>query len=364
MHASIEAAPPVSTRAYPSLGRARTGENWRGSPALTIAGAILLVALLGYVDYLTGYEQTFLLFYLLPIALGTWFIGATFGFVLSSLSVAAWVISDLADRVPFAGMWNVGMAVAAYLVFTAILWKLRTLVQTLDDRVRDRTEALHREMLERERLDREISGIAERERRRLGQELHDTICQHLTGTALTAETLREKLASRSAPEVTEANKVVGYVEEGIDLVRNLARGFFAPELDAEGLLVALRGLAENTTDQSDIECIFEADNHIRVPDAIVATQLYKIAQEAVRNALKHSGARRVDIQLSRHGDGLALSVTDDGSGLPAQLPEPEGLGLRLMAHGAAMIGGRFRAARNPAGGTTVSCELKNLKKDP
>src|SRR5438094_7622288 len=147
------------------------------------------------------------------------------------------------------------MAFGSYAVFTTLLSKLRTLLKELDLRVRDRTAALQREMAERERLDLEIAEVADRERRRLGQDLHDSLGQHLTGTALAAQVLKERLAARSAPEVPEAEKLVHYVEEGIDLTRNLARGFFSPELEADGLMVALQGLAENISERFAVNCI-------------------------------------------------------------------------------------------------------------
>src|SRR5947207_13550908 len=159
-------------------------------------------------------------------------------------------------------------------------------------------------MAERERLDQEINEVADRERRRLGQSLHDSLGQHLTGTALAAQVLREKLADRSAHEVAEADKVVRYIEEGIDLTRNLARGFFSPELEADGLDIALHGLAANTTERFRVPCTFNSDDAIDVGDSTTATQLYHIAQEAVINAVKHAGASNIDIQLVRNGQGL------------------------------------------------------------
>src|SRR5438876_1406338 len=159
---------------------------------------VVITGGLGYLDYLTGYEQTFLLFYLVPIGLGTWFGNFQIGLTLSAFSVIAWVVSDIVAGVPSVGWWNVGMAFGSYAVFTTLLSKLRTLLKELDQRVRDRTAALQREMAERERLDLEIAEVADRERRRLGQNLHDSLGQHLTGTALAAQVLREKLADRSA----------------------------------------------------------------------------------------------------------------------------------------------------------------------
>ena len=332
--------------------------NWltRSRFALT-AACLIITACLGYVDYITGYEQTFLLFYLVPIGLGTWFGSFWLGLSISVLSIAAWILSDIAAGVPTVGLWNIGMALGSYAVFTALLSKLRTLLKELDQRVRDRTAALKREMGERERLDQEIAGVADRERRRLGQNLHDSLGQHLTGTALAAQVLREKLAERSATEVKDADKVVQYIEDGIDLTRNLARGFFSPELEADGLNVALQGLAANVTERFGVPCRFRGDDTVRVGDSTTATQLYHIAQEAVINAIKYASANKIDIALTRNGRKLTLAVSDDGRGFPQRIPEPPGLGLRLMMHGASLIGGRLDIANNPAGGTLVTCKL-------
>jgi len=322
-----------------------------------VASCALITAGLGYVDYLTGYEQTFLLFYLVPIGLATWFGNFQLGLSFSLLSVIAWVVSDVAAGVPTVGLWNIGMAFGSYVVFTSLLSKLRTLLNELDRRVRDRTAALKREMAERERLDQEIAEVADRERRRLGQNLHDSLGQHLTGTALAAQVLRERLADRAATEVEDADKVVHYIEEGIDLTRNLARGFFSPELDADGLTVALHALAENITERFRVPCTFNGDDAIHVGDSTTATQLYHIAQEAVMNAVRHANASKIDIELARNGQKLALAVSDDGRGFSKKLPQPPGLGLRLMTHGASLIGGKLAIERNREGGTLVTCKL-------
>ena len=332
------------------------------SQARLAALCLVLIALLGYVDYLTGYEQSFLLFYLVPIALGAWFGTLILGFVFSILSVLAWMLSDMAAGVSTIGFWNLGMALASYLVFTAILSKLRTLLFQLDQRVRERTAALERAVAERQRLDQEIALVADRERRRLGQDLHDNLSQHLTGTALAAQVLKDKLVARSAPEVPEAEKVVRYMEEGIDLTRNLARGFFSPELEADGLIVALQGLAENISERFGVNCVLDGEESVRIHDSTVATNLYRIAQEGVANSVKHAAAERIDIRLTRESDELRLTIIDNGIGFPDKVPQPQGLGLRLMSHGAALIGANFDVRRNGMKGTIVTCKL-NIPSD-
>jgi signal transduction histidine kinase len=324
---------------------------------LLIAACLFLVAIIGYVDYLTGYERPLLLFYLLPICLATWFGGLFIGLGIAVVSIAVSMLSDLAAGVPALGFWNAGMAFISYALFAGVLSKLRTLVRELDQRVLERTAALQREVAERQRLDREIARVADRERRRLGRDLHDSLGQHLTGTALVAQVLQEKLTLRSAPETAEAEKLVHYVEQGIDLTRNLARGFFSPELEGDGLTVALQGLAENTTERFGIDCVFEGEESLRIRDSTVATQFYRIAQEAVTNAIKHASARRIAISLTTTASELCLTIRDDGTGFPDKLPDSEGLGLRLMRHGASLAGASFDVRRNGWRGTIVTCKL-------
>jgi signal transduction histidine kinase len=318
---------------------------------------LFLVGVIGYIDFLTGYERSLLLFYLLPISLTAWFGSFGLGLAVAVVSVAVWKLSDLAAGIPAVGFWNAGMAFFSYALFVGVLSKLRTLVIELDRRVHERTAALQREVAERQRLDREIAQVADRERRRLGQDLHDTLGQHLTGTALAAQVLKEKLAAKSAPEVTEAEKLVHYVEEGIDLTRNLARGFFSPELEADGLSVALEGLAENIRERFTVNCIFHGEESIPVRDSSVATQLYRIAQEAATNAAKHAAAEQIDIRLTVEGSDLTLAIIDDGVGFPDKLTDSAGLGLRLMRHGAALIGATLNVRRNGRSGTIATCKV-------
>jgi len=310
------------------------------------------------VDYLTGYERPLLLFYLLPISLAAWFTGLTTGLGIAVLSIAVSMLSDVAAGIPALGLWNAGMAFVSYALFAGVLSKLRTLVGELDRRVQERTAALQREVTERQRLDQEIAQVADRERHRLGQDLHDRLGQHLTGTALVAQVLKDRLATKSAPEAAEAEKLVRYVEEGIDLTRNLARGFFSPELEADGLGVALEGLAGNVSEQFAVNCIFHGGETIPVRDSALATQLYRIAQEAVINAARHATAENIDIRITVNGSELVLTITDDGVGIPEKLRDSKGLGLRLMRHGAALIGATLSVQRHGGNGTAAICKLR------
>ena len=340
------------------MANLRNFPPFRVSREALIVVSLFLVAIVGYIDYLTGYERPLLLFYLLPISLAAWFGGFLTGLGIAVVSIAVSMVSDVAAGIPALAFWNAGMAFVSYALFAGMLSKLRTLVGELDRRVQERTAALQREVVERQRLDQEIAQVADRERRRLGQDLHDRLGQHLTGTALAAQVLKDKLATRSAPEVTEAEKLVRYVEEGIDLTRNLARGFFSPELEADGLGVALEGLAENISERFAINCIFHGEEPIPVRDSAVATQLYRIAQEAATNAAKHAAAENIDIRVTADGSELTLAIIDDGVGFPDKVSDSKGLGLRLMRHGAALIGAALSVQRNGRSGTTATCKIR------
>jgi signal transduction histidine kinase len=337
---------PLSSRAF------------KASRKSVVVASLVLVGIIGYVDYRTGYERPLLLFYVLPISLAAWFGSLLTGLAIAVLSTAVWMVSDLAAGIPALRSWNAGMAFTAFALFAGVLAKLRTLVNELDRRVQERTAALQREVIERQRLDREIAQVADRERRRLGQDLHDSLGQHLTGTALAAQVLKDKLVTKSLPEATEAEKLVCYVEEGIDLTRNLARGFFSPELEAEGLSVALEGLAENISERFSVNCFFYGDESIPVRDSEVATQLYRIAQEAATNAAKHAAADNINIRVTVDGSELTLAITDNGVGIPDKLSNSKGLGLRLMRHGAALIGATLSVGRNGRTGTVATCRLR------
>ena len=342
------------------IAKLRDFSNFTFSRRFLAAACPVLAGLVGYVDYLTGYESSLLLFYLVPISLAVWFGNFAFGLAIVVVCVLVSVFSDLAAGIPALRFWNSAMSFAFFAIFAGILWRLRTLIRELDQRVHERTEALERETAERRRLDQEIALIADRERRRLGQDLHDKVGQHLTGTALAAQVLKEKLAARSAAEVTEAEKLVRYVEEGIDLTRSLARGFFSPELDADGLIPALQDLAEKIRERFRINCVFYVDHSIRIRDSTTANQLYRIAREAVTNSIKHAAAKQIDIRLARDGATLCLRIIDDGLGFPTN-PRSEGLGLRLMRHAAALSGATFEVRRDGQSGTIVTCQVQNFE---
>lgn len=330
-----------------------------------VVAAISVLVLIGVVDYLTGFEILFAVFYLLEVALAAWFIGRGFGLVMSILSVIVWIGGDLAAGAryssPFVPIWNALILAVFYSIVVWLLTSLRSFHRDLEAKVHQRTEALEREMAERQRLEGEILQISEREQRRIGHDLHDSLCQHLTATALAGQVLTEQLDVKARPETADASKVVAMVEQGIDMARNMARGLYPVEMEAEGLMAAFQELADTISQGSKVECVFECDVPVLIHDAAAATHLYRIAQEAVRNALRHAKAKRIGINLSERGDLVKLIVEDDGIGFPESGPTG-GLGLRIMAYRAGVIGAAFAIEPAPTGGTMVTCSF--AKKGP
>jgi signal transduction histidine kinase len=330
--------------------------------SLVLAGLAVL-AFIGMIDYLTGFELFFSVFYLLEVGLAAWFVGAGFGILMSVLSVIVWIGGDFAAGAHYSNLvvpiWNAVILMVFYFIVVWLLTHLRSLHRELEARVQDRTRALTREMAERQRLEEEILRVSEREQRRIGHELHDSLCQHLTATALAGQVLGERLAAKSLPEAADAVKVVGLVENGIELARNLARGLYPVEMEAEGLMAAFQELANNISKGTKVRCVFDCDKPVLIHDDTIATHLYRITQEAVRNSLRHSKAGRIGINLSEENGLIKLSIEDDGIGVPEDLQRTDGLGVRIMAHRAVMIGGSFAVEPAPTGGTIVTCSLRN-----
>ena len=254
-------------------------------------------------------------------------------------------------------VWNAAILLTFYLVVVNLLGRLRGWNRELEERVRQRSAALVREIAERERLEKELLDISEREQRRIGHDLHDNFCQHLTSTAMAVQVLREKLGAKAAPETADAAKVLALVEEGMAMARELARGLSPVELEAEGLMSALQELAAGISQWSKVECVFNCEMPVPVHEAAVATNLYRIAQEAISNAIRHGKARHIIISLDENAGGILLSVEDDGAGLPENWQAGTGIGTRIMAHRAAIIGGTLAIEPNPVGGTLVRCRV-------
>ena len=211
-----------------------------------------------------------------------------------------------------------------------------------------------RDISQRKRLEKEILEISDREQRRIGHDLHDGLCQQLAGIELMSQVLEQKLVAKSKAKAARAAEIARHVRDAIGHTRLLARGLSPVTLESEGLMSALEELAADTGKMFQVACVFECESPVLVHDHAAATQLYRIAQEAVSNAIKHGKARRIVISLQWVGEQNVLAIKDDGVGLPNFVPKT-GMGLRIMQYRAGMIGGAAMVQRDLDGGTSVVC---------
>ncbi len=214
-----------------------------------------------------------------------------------------------------------------------------------------------RDITRRVELEREILAISEQEQRRLGHDLHDDLCQQLAGIEFLSQRLASDLAARTKAGAAQAKEIAQMVQRAMTQTRELARGLSPVRLEAEGLADALRELAAGTKKVFGCDCRFRCDPPVLLANHTVAIHLYRIAQEAVNNALKHGRARRIDIGLTAKGHSVVLAVNDNGVGIPRKLPKRKGMGLRIMRYRAEVIGGALTVEPHSGGGTRVVCTV-------
>jgi PAS domain S-box-containing protein len=203
-------------------------------------------------------------------------------------------------------------------------------------------------------LEGEILEISDREQRRLGQDLHDSLCQHLTAVAFMARSVAMRLKNHRVLEVEDIERIVQLINEGVTEARTIARGLHPVEMDSAGLSMALHSL-QNRKSMPSVQ--LEMDDEIAISDPNVAQHLYRIAREAVINANKHASAREIIVRMHREGKGIELSVTDDGSGIAANSKGGSGMGLHIMEYRARSIGARLEIKAVKPRGTRVVCYL-------
>jgi len=220
------------------------------------------------------------------------------------------------------------------------------------------------DITQRRRLEAEVLRASETERQRIGEDLHDSLGQVLSGAACLSGALHHRLVSQGHDACTEAAKIESLLNHSIELTRGLARGLDPVGLKPEGLMNAMGDLAVDVTDMFGVRCEFRCNEPVLVVDAAVARHLYRIAQEATSNAARHAKADRITISLEAEGRVVTLRIEDDGVGLP-QVPRPgrKGLGLRVMRYRAHAVGADFDILRRPEGGTAVVCRMHQWRKE-
>lgn len=293
-----------------------------------------------------------------------------------------WIVFDVQPFYQNRSFWYT--AAVAFLVVAAVLglvmmWnatlkmevglKTRELQKARDEleqRVEERTgqlaeanTALQREITVRARMANEILHISGNERARIGRDLHDSIGQQMVGISFLSSALASRLGERVPEEVEAATRISDLVDTLIQDMKRIVRGLLPVDIMDQGLVVAVTRLAHETTRDYEVDCRFECENEdsCRIPDNAMATNIYRIVQEAIGNAVKHAkGLRCIRISLYvRDGRGI-LAVTDDGCGISSS-PSLNGMGLKIMRYRAALAGGSLTVNSKAGAGTEVVCQF-------
>ena len=208
----------------------------------------------------------------------------------------------------------------------------------------------------RKLLEKQIAEISEREQRRIGQDLHDGLCQELVSASLTCGVLSQQL--KHMPQAETVKQLATLLDDCIGQARALARAFYPVRLEVDGLASALDELAAMAERRSGIRCRFVCERRAAIHDHVAEVTLYRIAQEAVANAVKHSQAGEITIGLEAVEDEVTLTIADDGLGI-ARRDEHGGMGLHMMRYRARVIGASLDIRPGPTSGTVVSCFFQN-----
>jgi two-component system CheB/CheR fusion protein len=220
------------------------------------------------------------------------------------------------------------------------------------------------DITDRLRLERQILEISDSEQARIGQDIHDGLCQRLISLAFDVNSLGQSLGERQDPSAaSSAHTIADLLDETITESRRVARGLYPVRLETEGLVSALKELANTTTERFGIDCSCNASAGEVPCDTASATHLYRIAQEAVSNAVKHSQCGKISIQITDEKGEIQLAVSDDGKGIArngASVESPaqgSGMGMYIMEYRARSLGGSLRVLPGGDIGTTVLCRV-------
>jgi PAS domain S-box-containing protein len=218
-----------------------------------------------------------------------------------------------------------------------------------------------RDISERRRLEKEILNVSEQERRRIGQDLHDGLGQMLTGIGLLSQDVTRQLEEEGHDRADDMAEITEHIKEADQYARDLSHGLIPVDVEASdpsALAEALRRLSTNAERLFDVHCEFQEVESAHIRDNTTATHLYRIAQEAVNNAVRHGAADHVRLLLAEGDDQLRLQVRDDGTGFDMDdTAEADGMGVHIMNYRARIIGGSLDIHSEPGEGTVVTCTV-------
>ncbi len=220
-------------------------------------------------------------------------------------------------------------------------------------------QLLQDEIIERKKIEAEILEVTQEEQRRFGSQLHDGLCQELTAILVFAKALIKKMEKEKTLEIMELKKISDMLLDAVDQARDTARGLYPGELEGTSLMHSLEELCSQTLGAA---CAFHCPETILIEDNNIATHLYRIAQEAISNALQHGKAKNIEISFTQNKDSITLALKDDGVGMIQDIKASKGIGLKIMKYRAHMMNATFEIKPNTPQGVILECHLKKPEK--
>lgn len=318
--------------------------------------ALGLASLIGWMDHVTGWELSLFVLYAVPILLAVWYGNRVAGGLLAVFCTAVWWWANR-DENPYVTIWGYWVAAFSRFVYFCFVVMGAGALKSQLDADKSRIRALERTR----ELEREIVQVSEHEQLRIGQDLHDGLCQELAAIGCAATMLKEELTSHTqTTAAAAAMEIEGLLKNAVVRARDLARGIFPVQMEASGLVVALEELVQNTRRLHRVNLSIETPRDTTIDDPQVGMHLYRITQEALNNAIKHGRAKDIRVFFRGGPSAFKLEITDDGTGLSAK-PKDSGMGLKTMKYRARLIGAELSLAQGPSGGVKVSVIRENRK---
>jgi len=356
--------PSVGVRPNVMPGLGKSPKNERGArrihPRSRWLGfaSLACIPLVGWLDHITGPTLSFALFYVPPVAIAAWYCSRRLGFIAAFASAAAWFTAGIPESEPLSialvHCWNATTRLLIYSLVAFLVAAVRQQRDQLQTIIEQKNARLELEMAERALAEREIIEAAAREQRRIAYDLHDDLGQHLVGIAFKAKLLDEKLRSTHPEQAEEASTIARLANDAARQTRLTAHKLDGAN-GAIDLVTALPKLAAAVEENCRVRVSVNTSACSVSVSAQVALQLYRIAQEAVRNAIEHGRAGKLEIYLVSHQEQIVLTVSDNGRGFDPRVAE-QGLGFRTMGSRAHSVGGSCEL-ESRAGGTTLICRV-------
>jgi len=325
----------------------------RQPPGWIFAEMVVALLIIGFVDFSTGFQIRLLPFYCGPIFIVAWFCEKRLGVFIACIAAIVSLTADWFDHDPDLRGWSQPWEISRHFASCLAVALVGSALRTKSDIAAARIALLEHS----EQLEGEIVNISETEQRRIGQDLHDGLCQYLAALSCAATSLRDDLQELTlTEEANRAGDLAAQLREAVVQTRDLAHGLAPAHVSQLGLSLALGSLAQSVSRLHEVNCTFAFQGDDSNCDERIATHLFRIAQEAINNATRHGRAHNIAIKLEALDNSLTLSIHDDGIGIANS--SSTGMGLAVMRYRARLSGGDLTIEQPIGGGTIVSCTAR------